>query len=139
MPYEAYIAVAAVIIAVVIYPSAGQCAPPESNGLKAAYVNPHNYANKGSCSFCHKDGPPKLLFDQVTTCAKCHEASLRDHPIARHPIGKAPRINMPGRLPLGKNGQIVCDTCHDPHNKSGNVKMLRVASQDICAVCHVGY
>lgn len=140
MPHEACMVIAACITAAVILfcPSEGRCAP-EPNGLGAVYVNPHNYAKKELCSLCHKDGPPTLLFDQITTCAKCHEASLRDHPISRHPVGKVPMIAMPGKLPLDKNGQIVCHTCHDQHNRSGSVKMLRVPLQELCASCHVGY
>jgi len=109
------------------------------NGDESVRANPHNYAKKELCSLCHKGEPPMLYFDQITACAKCHEANLRDHPISRHPVGKSPMINMPGKLPLGKNGQIVCHTCHDPHNRSGNAKMLRVTLQELCASCHVGY
>lgn len=140
MPYGMQAVIAAGIIAAAIFfcASAGSSAAA-LNGEGAAYVNPHNYAKKELCSLCHKDEPPRLHFDQITTCAKCHEANLRDHPIARHPIGKAPAINTPGKLPLGKNGQIVCHTCHDPHNRSGSVRMLRVSLQELCASCHVGY
>ncbi|MBI5888807.1 MAG: hypothetical protein HZB82_08885 [Deltaproteobacteria bacterium] len=140
MPHGTQSVIAAGIVAAAILfgASAGSNAAA-LNGDGAAYANPHDYAKKELCSLCHKDEPPRLHFDQITTCVKCHEANLRDHPIARHPIGKAPAISMPGKLPLGKNGQIVCHTCHDPHNRSGSVRMLRVSLQELCASCHVGY
>ncbi|MBI5970855.1 MAG: hypothetical protein HY884_06845 [Deltaproteobacteria bacterium] len=101
--------------------------------------NPHDFGDKTSCGRCHTPAPPKLSFDPVTTCVKCHTGNLNSHPISRHPIGKAPRINIPSAFPLSKDGLMVCYTCHDPHGKSGHKRMLRVEYGKLCAACHAGY
>jgi predicted CXXCH cytochrome family protein len=56
------------------------------------------------------------------TCIECHNPSPTDF----NPI-----------LPLFDR-YIECSTCHDPHNKSGNVKLLRkpLAGSEICFHCH---
>lgn len=102
-------------------------------------ANPHNYYDDNTCSVCHGDEPPSLSFDPVTTCAKCHPGNMTNHPVTRHPIGKMPKIKIPAKLPLTDDGEMVCYTCHDPHNKSRYPKMLRVDYLRLCASCHVGY
>lgn len=104
-----------------------------------AHVSPHAAGSKGKCQVCHKDELPKLLFDPVTTCTKCHPGNVNNHPVTRHPIGKVAKINTPWSLPLTKDGQIVCSTCHEPHNKAAFPKMLRVDFMNLCAACHAGY
>lgn len=102
-------------------------------------INPHDFNDKNNCGVCHTAEPPKLNVDPVTTCSKCHLGNAVNHPVARHPLGIAPRINMPRFLPLSSNGQIVCYTCHDHHNKSKHPKMLRVDYIRLCNACHAGY
>lgn len=111
-------------------------AADEEEGVR---VNPHNYNKREYCSYCHKTDQLSLNFDPVTTCTKCHSGNVDNHPITRHPIGKVPRINIPKVLPLTKEGQLVCYTCHDPHNRTRNQNMLRVDYNRLCALCHVGY
>lgn len=101
--------------------------------------NPHAPGDRSACGLCHTSAPPKLSFDPVTTCVKCHTGNVNSHPISKHPIGKAPRINLPSVFPLAQNGQMVCFTCHDPHNKSGHRRMLRVDYDRLCSACHAGY
>ncbi|MBI5642403.1 MAG: hypothetical protein HY954_02900 [Deltaproteobacteria bacterium] len=102
-------------------------------------VNPHNFSKTELCSSCHQAEPPLLNFDAVTTCTKCHSGNVGNHPVTRHPIGKMPRIKIPAILPLTDEGQMVCYTCHDPHNKSKYPKMLRVEFRKLCGSCHAGY
>lgn len=102
-------------------------------------VNPHDPGDKGHCSLCHAAEMPKLLFGTVTTCVKCHPSQVGNHPVARHPIGKIPRIPTPVALPLNPQGQMVCYTCHEPHNKTRYPKLLRVEFRQLCILCHVGY
>ncbi len=102
-------------------------------------VNPHNFTVRQYCPYCHTAELPKLSFDPVTTCTKCHMGNIDNHPVTQHPIGKEPRINIPANFPLTKDGKIVCSTCHDPHNRRGLPKMLRVEYDKLCASCHVGY
>lgn len=111
----------------------------EPNGEERAEVNPHSNAARKHCSLCHTNELPKLTFDPVTTCTRCHPSNVGNHPVARHPMGKAPRINLPAFLPTTKNGLMVCYTCHEQHNKSGHPKMLRIEYLRLCASCHVGY
>lgn len=122
-------------VSALIISSAASAAEEEGR----AGVNPHNYAAQSSCPVCHRQEIPKLLFDPVTTCTKCHPGNVGNHPLARHPIGKVPRIHIPSILPLTKEGQMVCYTCHDPHNKVKNPNMLRIDYERLCSSCHVGY
>lgn len=111
----------------------------QDNGEDRVEVNPHSNRGKKHCVQCHQGETARLNFDPVTTCTKCHQGNIGNHPVARHPIGKAPRINLPAFLPTTKDGIMVCYTCHDPHNRSGHPKMLRVQYLMLCASCHVGY
>jgi len=102
-------------------------------------INPHNYVVEKFCAACHTDRPPELSFDAVTTCTKCHPANIGNHPVSRHPLGKKAQISVPKALPLTADGEMVCHTCHDPHNKSTHRRMLRVEYFALCASCHKGY
>jgi predicted CXXCH cytochrome family protein len=102
-------------------------------------VNPHDFRAKEFCPVCHTKELPKLSFDPVTTCTKCHIGNLDNHPVTKHPIGQEPRINIPYNFPLTRDGKMVCYTCHDPHNKQRLPRMLRVEYEKLCAACHVGY
>lgn len=115
------------------------CSSPSIAEEEPVNVNPHDYGRKELCSLCHAEDGVSLNFDPVTTCTKCHSGNVANHPVSRHPIGKVPRIAIPDILPLTKDRQIVCYTCHDPHNKSKHIKMLRVDFLKLCASCHVGY
>jgi len=133
-------------IFIIVAAAASFAAAPEENvshgALKDEHAqaqNPHAHGDKTTCAFCHTSAPPKLSFDPVTTCVKCHSGNVDSHPISRHPIGKTPRMSMPSVFPLSKDGQMVCYTCHDPHNKTGHKRMLRVEYGRLCAVCHAGY
>lgn len=126
------------VILTSIITAAGAASAAEREGVPQA-TNPHNYVVKAYCKVCHTARPPELNFDPVTTCTKCHPANVGNHPVPRHPIGKKARIYVPGKLPLTEDGKIVCYTCHDPHNKSGFSKMLRVDYFGLCVSCHVGY
>ncbi len=102
-------------------------------------VNPHEWENKESCSYCHGSEMPSLKLDTVTLCTRCHKEQLGNHPVAKHPIGKRPRINISRRMPLDKSGKLVCYTCHDAHNKSEYPNMLRIDYLRLCSACHRGY
>ncbi len=101
--------------------------------------SPHNYRDKGSCVVCHVPGTPDLLADNVTTCTKCHQGNVGNHPVVRHPMGKAPGRQLPVSLPTSADGLMVCNTCHDQHNKARYPSMLRVSALKLCASCHKGY
>lgn len=104
-----------------------------------AFKNPHNFAKKELCDYCHKGVPPSLMFDPVTTCARCHPGNVGNHPVTMHPVGVVPKIHIPGNLPLTGEGKLVCYTCHDPHNRTNYRYMLRIEYHRLCMSCHVGY
>lgn len=102
-------------------------------------VNPHDFGDRRHCGVCHTENPPELSHDPVTTCTKCHEENVGDHPVVRHPIGKRPKEPFPSILPLSSDGRMVCYTCHDPHKKSAQPNLLRVDYFGLCSTCHPGY
>lgn len=101
--------------------------------------SPHDFGATQYCSVCHKQPPPALNLDPMATCTKCHAGNVGNHPVSRHPLWVTPRISVPAYLPLSREGKLVCFTCHDPHNRSGIDKMLRVDFKRLCASCHAGY
>ena len=101
--------------------------------------NPHDYGAKSSCVFCHTAEPPELSFDAVSTCTKCHEGYIANHPVAGHPIGKVPEAGVSVVIHLSSEGEMVCHTCHDQHNRLGRKNMLRVPYLKLCVSCHRGY
>jgi len=105
-----------------------------------ASINPHNYDNKDYCQSCHVVSEmPRLSYDIITTCVKCHPGSIGNHPVSRHPIlVKVPyKIAVPDWMPLSKEEKIVCSTCHDNHNRSGFRRMLRIDYESLCVSCHI--
>jgi predicted CXXCH cytochrome family protein len=101
--------------------------------------NPHDYRAKSKCILCHTAEPPELSFDAVSTCTKCHEGYIVNHPVAGHPIGKVPEAGVSSVMHLSSEGEMVCHTCHDQHNRLKRPKMLRVPYLKLCASCHRGY
>ncbi len=101
--------------------------------------SPHDFRDKKSCVICHVSQSPELLADPVTTCTKCHAGNVGNHPVVRHPMGKAPGRMLPVSLPVSEGGLLVCNTCHEQHNKTRHPNMLRVSYFKLCASCHKGY
>ncbi|MBI5328578.1 MAG: hypothetical protein HZB80_09885 [Deltaproteobacteria bacterium] len=100
-------------------------------------VNPHDYNKKEHCSVCHTADMPKLNHDIITTCVKCHEGNMNNHPISRHPVSVkvSYKVSIPEWMPLPQQ-KLVCYTCHDYHNKSGFKRMLRIDYETLCVSCH---
>ncbi len=113
----------------------------EGSGAEEGRVlkNPHNYSVKTNCSVCHTLEPPELSFDAVSTCTKCHEGYIVNHPVAGHPMAKTPEAGVSGVMHLSSEGKMVCHTCHDQHNRLKRPKMLRVPYFKLCVSCHKGY
>lgn len=104
------------------------------------HINPHDYGNEQYCASCHTTvDPPVLNFDPVSSCTRCHERNVANHPVTRHPLNKVPRMQIPPLWPLTEDGGIVCYTCHDYHNKSRFRSMLRIDYSKVCVSCHKGY
>ena len=134
------------LLRAVLLPALTFCLLIVGAGVPAAAENeewvrksPHNFRDKRSCVVCHVAGTPDLLADNVTTCTKCHQGNVGNHPVVRHPIGKAPGRQLPVLLPTSGDGLMVCNTCHDQHNKARTPSMLRIPALKLCAACHKGY
>ncbi len=108
-------------------------------GAAARGHNPHDYSKKDECAYCHTSSMPALKFDSVTICTRCHDGYLGNHPVAKHPMGKRPGINISRLMPLSSDGKMVCYTCHDNHNRSSYPNMLRTDYLRLCSSCHRGY
>lgn len=114
------------------------CALTTESFAQSGYVNPHIKGATALCGECHSD-PPELLAGNVAVCIRCHESSIANHPVTRHPIDRMVRITTPSPLPLTRDKKIVCSTCHDPHAGSGFRALLRVKYNTLCIQCHVDY
>ncbi len=99
-------------------------------------------AIKRDCGTCHSlhseksnihasQGESFLLKEPVSElCPGCHaeRVSPADHPV------DVPATPVEG-LPL-EEGKITCLTCHEPHGRPGEIKLLRAAPEELCAYCH---
>lgn len=84
------------------------------------------------CLQCHKEKDSKELKLQINElCLKCHPLSTqRDHPVNIKATVRAER------LPLDSEGRITCITCHEPHGKTKEEKLLRMEFNTLCRECH---
>jgi len=141
-------------------------------------LNPHTQVDASgrivttTCAFCHRRipdpedpeeayfGPEDLLFlhSPVELCLGCHESFP-------HPTGVNHLVEMPEarvrqlaayeqrhgvKLPLFADSQIVCTTCHNPHDKgvlrgkaalgAAELHQWRVPTYaELCTPCHARY
>lgn len=84
------------------------------------------------CLQCHKEKDSKeLRFELNELCLKCHPLSTkRDHPINIKATVK------PEKLPLDSAARITCITCHEPHGKTKEERLLRMQFNTLCRECH---
>ncbi len=100
-------------------------------------VMPDNQRD-AECISCHKDIPDAKLskktryllpdmnqFKQSETgmCVSCHGEENRSHI-----IGVTPDYTVPADLPLNKNNQVTCLTCHYVHGSLQSDKTMASAS-----------
>ncbi len=148
-----------------------RCHPRAGRGS----LNPHDQVGEDgrivstTCVFCHRRVPEDpqgadfrpgdLLYlrSPVELCMGCHDPD--PHPTVNH------LVEMPEpmlqklqryeerhrvRLPLGPDRQVVCTTCHNPHEKgvlrgeaalgAGEENLWRVPSYaELCTPCHARY
>jgi predicted CXXCH cytochrome family protein len=131
--------VSAVLLSSLIFCLPALCVSAQVENEGWVRQSPHNFGDEGSCLVCHISESPELLADSVTTCTKCHPGNVGNHPVVRHPMGKAPGRQLPISLPVSDDGLMVCSTCHEQHSKARNPSMLRVSYSKLCASCHNGY
>lgn len=86
---------------------------------------PHGESDGALCTSCHREAPERLpegttrtvlpdpdgfVVDPVAMCVSCHEEDAESHP-----VGARPDYPVPADLPLDKDGQVSCLTCHYTH------------------------
>lgn len=115
-----------------------------ANNLPASTPNSHH---KLPCTDCHPQKPQAEIPQQekkyysslkgITPCLDCHEQSSNLHPVGIKP-GKSETS-----LPLSKDKEITCQTCHFIHAKTSEYSLLRGFSEgrykhfrDFCYQCH---
>lgn len=92
-------------------------------------------AEKHQCDYCHvftdKSPGAALKAPLSGLCVGCHtgRTAAGEHVVD---IVLAMKVD---ELPLS-NGKMTCVTCHDPHEKSGQPKLLRVKQTELCLKCH---
>ncbi|UCG38915.1 MAG: cytochrome C [bacterium] len=78
-------------------------------------------------------------------CLGCHNEAEGIMPILlakSHPLGVRPRKAFVPQEVLGRNGELTCGSCHDPHPSNPNYKYLRIDTGGgrnmgaFCAYCH---
>ena len=126
----------------------------------AAEPNPHNGK---MCLLCHKETPRFGIdtkdtvtfrggtWDDPALCYHCHKPEENLHPILVEPAPERLGTRTPSRLPLGtspgKEGQVVCTTCHFLHAAETDHALLRgfpgsqqpgtfSTWQQFCRECH---
>ena len=102
-------------------------------GDAAHATNPHDYHGTPLCQRCHLPGHTDVNGDPVALCAQCHDPARMKHPFG------VPARAIPKALPLTAEGQIVCHTCHDPHDVKKRRGGLRLDYRELCAQCHEGH
>ena len=101
----------------------------DCHGETFSVMNPH-YAGADSekCRTCHVGKPgaadspegAKLLGNIEKICDFCHNVRAKAHP------GNVDTMKtLPRGLPLGKGGEVICGTCHDPHGTPSTIHFLR--------------
>lgn len=108
-------------------------------GRGEAATSPHAGDGQTVCSACHPGAAGEVAADKalepadpIAACTACHpQAPGRDHP-----VGVSLRLPAPPDLPLSDAGKLVCTTCHDPHNETQFLAMLRMEVNALCVACH---
>jgi predicted CXXCH cytochrome family protein len=104
------------------------------------------FVSQGSCVDCHRiHGPARQggIWEfmpskdtQSQLCEICHQAAAPGKPVETPHVGKVLKTDT-GVLPLSNNGQLLCTSCHDIHQKTPGAK-LRASQRDssLCVACH---
>lgn len=94
-------------------------------------------AEKHECGYCHvafdKTAKASLKSPLAELCVQCHPDRKSPN---EHKVDIVPSMKVL-ELPLSKDGKITCTTCHDPHEKSGHARLLRVEPSELCFRCHL--
>ncbi len=138
----------AIVLAALALAAGPNAWPAASPGVAGSGEgNPHA---EMACAECHSRIPEKgtgnagrpidfLTKDPVQLCRDCHLVADAHH----HPVVKSAGRRLPGGLPLGARGEVICSTCHDVHLKGAPAALLRgfdtgryAVRMDMCLDCH---
>lgn len=74
----------------------------------------------------------------IKACYQCHsKATLgMSHPVNVLPSKKVWEKMKASHLPTGKNGLLLCITCHFPHASSEGYLGRKAVSEELCLACH---
>lgn len=115
--------------------------------VHALVKEPHSFS-QAQCADCHIPvGQGSVVRHQLAAsdtvlCSKCHGKVLTEGYI--HPINVRPqRATVPKDMPLSRNGEITCNTCHNVHaayltpygTPSHYLRRLERGKR-FCDVCH---
>jgi len=98
----------------------------DCHGGNFSVINPHQAETQSKkCYTCHAGAPAdnavvSLREDLLQTCDFCHNVASKTHPLNVDPLAK-----LPGSLPRGRKGEVMCGTCHDPHGGDVSLHFLR--------------
>lgn len=108
------------------------------------------YHDSMRCGDCHAFVPQKgklttkqvldgLKKDPVVLCRECHDQTEKNH----HPARFSRERKVPEGLPMGREGEVLCSTCHDVHQRTKVPFLLRgyddgryTVRMDMCLDCH---
>ena len=88
--------------------------PPQRPGI-GTNVHPVT-AGPDRCLGCHVEKDDEALLEATVpgTCERCHQKAHQAE--GEHPASG--KVVEGTELPVGPNGEVVCDTCHDPHGSN---------------------
>jgi hypothetical protein len=116
-------------------------------------VNRFNSHDSLVCNFCHFDNPtsssPRFIVEVQDLCRLCHPASVNHRMPEGKDLEKIDAAISSGKLP-GKDGKILCTTCHKLHDSTYGVREAYVqilwkdripnphGERSLCFACHPG-
>ncbi|MDF1555095.1 MAG: cytochrome c3 family protein [Deferrisomatales bacterium] len=95
------------------------------------------------CRWCHESEPVvglnggrSLVASPKMVCLRCHETD--PHPAGANHLRKpTAKIHVDPGLPLGRDGEVTCITCHTPHAAPlAPQARLRERPDALCGRCH---
>jgi predicted CXXCH cytochrome family protein len=74
----------------------------------------------------------------IKACYQCHPKKTLgvSHPVGVLPSPKVWEKMKTSHLPTGKNGILLCITCHFPHASSEGYLGRKAVSEELCLACH---
>ncbi|MEW6380643.1 MAG: cytochrome c3 family protein [bacterium] len=92
----------------------------------------------GQTQSVHVEKLPLGVEIGITACYQCHPKNKLG---ISHPVNVVPSPNIREKmktsgLPTGKNGLLLCVTCHFPHASGKESLGRKAVSEELCVACH---